>query len=85
MAGCFSEDGGVVAVEVIELGVPDVAVVGEVLLSATVGNLFPEWSVGSQPVEQAVSIPVADRFCGVLVRALWRAAHRDCVGRLRVK
>ena len=54
------------------------------VLGTAVGELVPEWGVGGQPVEQTVSIPVADRFCGVLVRAPL-AAHRDRVGRLRIK
>ena len=45
------------------------------VLGTSVGDLVPEWGVGGQPVEQAVSVPVADRFRGVLVRPLWRAAH----------
>ena len=55
------------------------------VLGTSVGDLVPEWGVGGQPVEQAVSVPVADRFRSVLVRALWPVAHIDCVVRFRFK
>ena len=55
------------------------------VLGTAVGELVPEWGVGGQPVEQTLMVPVADRFRGVLVRAPWQAAHRDCVGRLQIK
>ena len=51
------------------------------VLGTAVGELVPQWGVGGQPVEQTLMVPVADGFCGVLVRAPL-AAHRDCVGRL---
>jgi len=35
LAGCFPEDGCVVVVEVVEVGLPDIAIVTEVLLSAS--------------------------------------------------
>ena len=55
------------------------------VLGTSVGNLVPQRGVGGQPVEQAVSVPVADRFRGVLVRSPWQAAHRRYAGRLRLK
>ena len=54
------------------------------VLGTAVGELVPQWGVGGQPVEQAVSVPVADGFRSILVCAPL-AAHRDCVDRLRLK
>ena len=55
------------------------------VLGTSVGELVPQGGVGGQPVEQAVSVPVADRFRGVLVRSLRQAAHTYYIVQFRFK
>jgi len=75
LTGCFPEERRVLLVQVGVVGVPYVAIFVEVLLPATVRDLIPEWGVGGQPVEQALPVPVTDRFSSVRVRSLWPVAR----------
>ena len=75
LAGCFPEEWSVLLVEVGVVGVPHVTILIKVLLTTTVGDLVPEWSVCGQPLEQTLPIPVTDRVSGVCVRSLWPVAH----------
>lgn len=82
LASSLAEYRCVVVVQVSVLGVPDIAILSEVLLSASVGELVPQGSVCGQPLEQTLAVPLTDRFRGVLVRALWSVAHVLYVGLL---
>lgn len=78
LAGGFAEDGCVVTVEVgILYTVPYVFLAVKVGLAASVRDLIPQRSVGGggQPLEQAFSVPFADRCGSILVRSLWQVAH----------
>jgi hypothetical protein len=71
LTGGFPDDECVVVVEIVVFDVPDIAVIAEVGLAASVGGLVLERWLGGQPVEQALPAPVGGRFGGVLVRSLW--------------
>jgi len=75
LARRFPEEWCVLPVEVGVVGVPHIAIFIEVLLTATVIDLIPEWGVCGQPVKQALPIPVTDRVSSVGVCSLWPVAH----------
>jgi hypothetical protein len=75
LAGCFPKDRCVLVVEISVFSVPYVATITEIRLSASIGNLIPEWGVGGQPVKQTLPIPVAGCFSSVGIRSLWPVAH----------
>jgi hypothetical protein len=80
LAGGLPENRGVLSVEVVVVDIPHVAILVEVGVAASIRELIPQGRVRRQPIEQALPIPVGDRLCGVLVRALWPPAHIDNSG-----
>ena len=80
LARCFSNDGSILVVEVGVVSVPHVTLIAEVLLSASVIELVPEWRLGGQPVEQTLPIPVAGCFSSVGIRSLWPVTHTELLG-----
>lgn len=83
MFHCFGRSAGTLlrqgrSVFVIPVGVhavPRVTTLTELLLSASVSDLVPEWSMGGQSVEQTLSTLLDTRVSSECVCPLWLTTH----------
>ena len=75
LARCFPKYRGILVVDVGVVSVLYVTIVTEVFLTASVGELIPEWGVGGHLVKQTPPVSVAGCFSSVGIRSLWPVAQ----------